>query len=388
MTNKKAEKDYWFTIEPYVYVGLTNQCVLLYNTLDGETIESDQVEVIELLKETLQKENYRVVLLTEKRHHNKNINTFIRELRKKYMGDIIDISLSNGRPVQLLPFFNFTIPNKFEIYKKHNFYSYENALKNIFEINIHVNNETEVTKLIHFLQSVPDKLTFNIIGNINKVVDNGKLLSFFNHYTTVKNIVCTYIDILSLESVFNKDFAYSILVKFPVDLDKWDKLQRIIHAKRLQHIYIFEVLSEDDCQQAEQLIEMFRIKKYQIHPVYNGDNIDFFKNNVFINKEDILSAHISIKDIFANQAVNLYDFGKFNIMPNGDVYANVNHPSLGNIDTHSIQEIVKKEVDEGKSWFRIRTQAPCTDCVYQWLCPPPSDYEIVIGCPNLCHVKN
>ena len=44
MTNKKAEKDYWFTIEPYVYVGLTNQCVLLYNTLDGETIESDQVE--------------------------------------------------------------------------------------------------------------------------------------------------------------------------------------------------------------------------------------------------------------------------------------------------------------------------------------------------------
>lgn len=101
-----------------------------------------------------------------------------------------------------------------------------------------------------------------------------------------------------------------------------------------------------------------------------------------------MSAHISIKDIFANQAVNLYDFGKFNIMPNGDVYANVNHPSLGNIDTHSIQEIVKKEVDEGKSWFRIRTQAPCTDCVYQWLCPPPSDYEIVIGCPNLCHVKN
>ena len=80
MTNKKAEKDYWFTIEPYVYVGLTNQCVLLYNTLDGETIESDQVEVIELLKETLQKENYGVVLLTEKRHHNKNINTFIREL--------------------------------------------------------------------------------------------------------------------------------------------------------------------------------------------------------------------------------------------------------------------------------------------------------------------
>jgi pseudo-rSAM protein len=74
-------------------------------------------------------------------------------------------------------------------------------------------------------------------------------------------------------------------------------------------------------------------------------------------------------------------------MPNGDVYANVNHPALGNIDTHSIHEIVQKEVDEGKSWFRIRAQAPCTDCIYQWLCPPLSDYEIVIGRSNLCHVK-
>lgn len=53
--------------------------------------------------------------MTEKRHHNKNINTFIRELRKKYMGDIIDISLSNGRPVQLLPFLilQFLINSKF-----------------------------------------------------------------------------------------------------------------------------------------------------------------------------------------------------------------------------------------------------------------------------------
>ena len=86
MINKKTEKDYWFTIEPYVYVGLTNQCVLLYNTLDRETIESDQVEVIELLKETLQKENYGVVLLTGKRYQNKNINAFIQELRKKIHG--------------------------------------------------------------------------------------------------------------------------------------------------------------------------------------------------------------------------------------------------------------------------------------------------------------
>jgi pseudo-rSAM protein len=85
--------------------------------------------------------------------------------------------------------------------------------------------------------------------------------------------------------------------------------------------------------------------------------------------------------------MNIYDFGKINIMPNGDAHANLNHPVLGNIYTDSIYEIVQKEIDEGKSWFNIRNQAPCTDCVYQWLCPPPSNYEIAIGRPNLCHIS-
>ena len=152
--------------------------------------------------------------------------------------------------------------------------------------------------------------------------------------------------------------------------------------------YVFNVSSLDDCQQSEQLIEQFQIEKYQINPVYTGDNIGFFEENVFLSKEDILSTSISIKDIFANQAVNFYDFGKINIIPNGDAYANINYPRLGNIYTHGIYEIVQKEVEEGKSWFRIRNQAPCNDCVYQWLCPPPSNYEIAIGRPNLCHVKN
>jgi pseudo-rSAM protein len=74
-------------------------------------------------------------------------------------------------------------------------------------------------------------------------------------------------------------------------------------------------------------------------------------------------------------------------MPNGDTYANINYPSLGNIATHSIHEMLYKEMNEGKSWFRIRDQAPCNNCVYQWLCPSPSNYEMAIGRPNLCHVK-
>ena len=78
---------------------------------------------------------------------------------------------------------------------------------------------------------------------------------------------------------------------------------------------------------------------------------------------------------------------EINIMPDGETYANLNYSPLGNIYTNSIYEIVQKEIVEGKSWFRIRNQAPCDECVYQWLCPSPSDYEIDLDRTNLCHVN-
>ena len=61
----------------------------------------------------------------------------------------------------------------------------------------------------------------------------------------------------------------------------------------------------------------------------------------------------------------MHDFGKFSIMSDG----------------------VQKELTEGCSWLHIRNKALCDTCIYQWLCPSPSDYEIRLGHLNLCTVK-
>ena len=376
---------YWFTIEPYVYVGLTSQCALLYNTLDGVTIESDKDEVIELLREMLQKENCGVVLLTDKRYQNNNINTFIRELRAKYMGDVIDVALSKSKPVQLLPYFNFS--GKLEMYKYHNFPPFKNVLKNLYEISIHVDATTNISKLIPYLLSISGSPIFNIIGNIGEIPKYNEILSFFDQHPSHKNMLCSYKNVIALQPAFENNFSYQISVHFPIDMQQWNKARQILLNQTLPVEYVFDVLSDEDIQQVEQLVEQCRIEKYRLNPIYTGDNIRFFEENVFLTKEDILSTPMTIKDFFTRQAMNIYDFGKINIMPNGDAYANLNHPVLGNIFTDNIYEIVQKEIEEGKSWFRIRNQAPCTDCVYQWLCPPLSNYEIFIGCPNLCHVK-
>ena len=375
--------DFWFTIEPYIHVNIAHKCSFLYNTLDGATIESDKDEVINLLQETLQKDNCGVVLLTNERYQQKDINAFIRELREKYMGDVIEVSLSKGKPVQLLPYFNFM--DKWN--KKYSFSGIKNILDTLCEISIHIDHTTDVEKLILLLKSIPENITFNIIGNIGEVQNCHELLSFFDQHPAQKNIVCACAETLSLEPVFKNNFSYSISVKFPLNMQQWNNSLDIVRNQTLPYTYVFDVSSNESCQQAEQVIKQFRIEKYRMRPVYTGDNIVFFEENVFLTKEDILSAPMSIKDFFYCQAINKHDFGKLHIMPSGEVYANILHPVLGNIYTDGIYKIVEKEMEAGKSWFRIRNQAPCNDCIYQWICPSPSNYEITIGRPNLCQVK-
>lgn len=385
MITKKETTNYWFKIEPYVHISIVNSNVLLYNTFDGSFIESKDIEIVKLLKETLLKENCGVVLLTAERYNLDNIRKFIMELRAKYMGDIIDIELSKSKPVQIMPF--TSLVNTQELFKKQNFPTGKKILEYLSEISIYVDYNTNIMDLNSFLKSLPNISTVNIIGNLKDVANYKELLLVLDQFPSLKKITCNYSNVISLQPEFVNNFSYSILINYPIDISKWNYSRRLLLNQSIPFECIFEVTSMDNYSQINKFIEEFGIEKHQLKPVYTGDNIDFFKENVFLTKDDILSTPLSISDFFINQSMNIFDFGKIAIMSNGDIYANVNYPILGNIHTHSIYEIISKELKEGRSWLRIRNQAPCNTCLYQWFCPSPSNYEIAIGRPNLCHVK-
>ena len=385
MITKKETTNYWFKIEPYVHISIVNSNVLLYNTFDGSFIESKDIEIVKLLKETLLKENCGVVLLTAERYNLDNIRKFIMELRSKYMGDIIDIELSKSKPVQIMPF--TSLVNTQELFKKQNFPTGKKILEYLSEISIYVDYNTNIMDLNSFLKSLPNISTVNIIGNLKDVANYKELLLVLDQFPSLKKITCNYSNVISLQPEFVNNFSYSILINYPIDISKWNYSRRLLLNQSIPFECIFEVTSMDNYSQINKFIEEFGIEKHQLKPVYTGDNIDFFKENVFLTKDDILSTPLSISDFFINQSMNIFDFGKIAIMSNGDIYANVNYPILGNIHTHSIYEIISKELEEGRSWLRIRNQAPCNTCLYQWFCPSPSNYEIAIGRPNLCHVK-
>ena len=167
MNTNTANLLYWFTIEPYVFVGISSTTVLLYNTLDGNVVESQNSTVLRLMRNLLMKENNGVVGITKEEYSNEGINGFISLVRKYYMGDLIETSLSKSKPIQILPYCSFL--DKEDICGNIKYFPYDDILENLFEINIHVDNELDIAATSSFLQSLPANVRRNIF--INKEIN-------------------------------------------------------------------------------------------------------------------------------------------------------------------------------------------------------------------------
>ena len=167
-----------------------------------------------------------------------------------------------------------------------------------------------------------------------------------------------------------------------------DDLKRIEILPDIDNVqWNFIVASDSDLGKINALPQIEN-RRTKILPFYNGENLDFFAENVFMELDDIIENPIDRKNIFRHQTLNDNFFGKLFIMPSGDVYSNLLMPPIGNLSTCTIKELVYKELDEGNVWLKTRnTVSPCKNCLNKDLCPSISNYEFVIGKYNLCHVK-
>lgn len=148
--------------------------------------------------------------------------------------------------------------------------------------------------------------------------------------------------------------------------------------------YILLVKSDADCMETEAANLPDHVTLY---PVYTGNNLQFFEENIFMTENDLRETEWNKREIFRNQTLNSNFFGKLIVMPDKKVYADANNPPLGSV-SDSVYESIFKAMTENRAWMKIRNHAPCTTCVYQWMCPPPSNYEAVLEKPNLCCIKD
>ena len=145
----------------------------------------------------------------------------------------------------------------------------------------------------------------------------------------------------------------------------------------------FLVEKDDDILTLESLpLNEISLRKSRILPLYNTHNLGFISEMLSFNEKDLLNNGPDKRSIFIHQSINIFDFGKIYIMPDGTVRTNMYSETIGSLDD-TPRSIVYSEFDAGKSWLKIRDFQPCNCCVFKSLCPSPSNYETIIGHP-LC----
>lgn len=399
---------HWFTLYGDTFLWLRNNKGLVYNAENKNRylfLLSYKIEKI--CHQLLETENLYTVELTEEAIKDDEINQWIHSLINIQAGYLSLNVEFDKRPVSLKPILK--VQDDSQYYEEQHELGFRGKiLQNIHELTFFING-SELGDTEYFKQTIypvrsnqileREKIRSFVKNSRSLFLSNINLIGDFFSYSDFEGLI-NDISELSIQLTIHisiKDFLNHVQkikeIKWPVDTRINILVDTVFNVLLLKDfplpfsLMVF-VFSDEDFSRYSSMFDTFPIvQDIRFIPIYNKENLSFFESNVFMEKEDMDNVCLSKNEIFIRQAINVGDFGKLTIMPDGKVYANVNMPSLGTID-ESPYSIVYKEFNDGLSWFKLRTQAPCNNCVYQWLCPSPSNYEIVIDRPNLCHVKN
>jgi pseudo-rSAM protein len=416
----KNKKGYWLYFEPYVHISLKKTSALLYNTINGERVKVLKPGLLKLVYATQHYMNQGVVFLPHILYEEIAVLNFVHEIREKFIGDIIDISLMPEKPIQFIPipnllrgtvkpksvredlmredilsyfhFLTLQINNQCDwlcltglhVYKQ-NFNCYCcNRSKGNIEMAV-----TQIEKIYEQIKTLPLKRIYITGGNIAHHSHFREILQIFNDLKFKCSLGFHYLNFPD-ENLLKKLEGYKleIFVNPPYQTAQSEKIIHILKNKKIEYLLRFRVTSEDDFELFNSLFApMLPENTFTTEPYYTGENLDFFRNFVFMNESDIFEEPISLRTIFANSILNSNFFGHIYIDCTGNAKSNPNSKHLlGNISTDTFYQLIANELVHNYSWKNTRTKSPCKKCVYQFLCPPPSNYEYALNCNNLCHV--
>ncbi|MEO0294306.1 MAG: TIGR04150 pseudo-rSAM protein [candidate division WOR-3 bacterium] len=417
---KEFNKSYWLYLNPFVYVAVKNNQAILYNTLSHKLLEYKDKEIIRIIKKLISERNLYVARLYGKEITD-NICEFIEEIKKYFMGGLINTTFSLGKPIQLTPVLSlqksiegltFGVKND-KILRKDSLKDY------IDTIYLYINNqcnqscefcksyykqfpfcfktnkkhEVNIEEINFLLNELKGSKLYklNILGgNILLYSRFSELIDLLNRNTLKKEYFIHYLNLIFEKDLYMMDNQYSslsILFNFPLKESLFEGILNFLNHLNKNFCFKFIVETEKNIEDAENLISKYKIKSFAFFPFFNGRNINFFRRNVFIDKKAILESSSSMKDIFIRKTLNKFTFRKLIILSDKKIYGNINNPSIGKFGQDNIIDIIAKELNKGSSWKKVRKNVwPCKMCVFYSLCPSISNYEYVIGKWNLCNI--
>lgn len=396
---------------------------MIYNTLNSQIIETDNPVIVNLVKKLNSKKNLLVLKLTAKDLDSPDISSFVTDVRRQFSGDLIDTAYSGGKPMQMRP--QVKVQRDVEgLMESGRSYVGEKIMNYLSELFLYINNrcsrdcsscshrykqflhctggnklaELEIEEIKRFLSDAQGSSLFslNILGgDIFAYSRFAELVDYLNNHPKPKTYHTHYLNLENREKeiglIDNASSSFNIFLDFPV---KEDKLAGV--AAMLQRLgmdrdagYVFVIQKEEEIDSAQAAASRAKLTQFTLKPFYNGQNFNFFKNNIFVDKQELLLLKPSLKQIFSRMKLNPLNFGKITVLSDKSIYANVNAKKLGMLGSHSLYDVVLKEVYNGSDWRKSRDRVtPCKSCIYCYLCPPLTNYEYFLKRNNLCSIYN
>lgn len=407
---------HWFYLESYTFLFYSKNQYVIYNTLNSTYIDCSLYgKTINTVLSILHNTNKTYCVgIYEYQLRDSQFTEFIKKIRNTFSGDII----KNIRGIP--PFISKPIlrilhhPNNPKT-KEYNLLG-ENALFHLHEVTFYLENQgfdlnpmykdcykqflyptyTEKQKLSHakYLEII-EQLSICQIDKINIIpatIEKKELLSYLlslsRQYSIKTQIILPYKkynkeDLKQL--LTNPQFSIMIMVHLPVD---YEELNSYINLFNEYNITWSLIASNKNDVIFLSKNNLGKFTNVDYIPWYTGDNMDFFKEYIYNDFKDIIEQKNTKQHIFRKQILNDNLFGKLTIFPTGEVYSNVNFPTIGNIQDQKLSEIVYSEIENYfKPWFFTRDYVSCKNCVNKYLCPSISNYEIVANEYNMCYLN-
>ena len=401
-------KQYWLILYPDTFLWTKNEKGLLYNTVTFAKLPfENKGELAKITETLLEIDNLYRATLSDTLLEIEEVKAWVDQVIATNSGALVIDDGVNKRPVSLKP--KLKVQDGLEYYKwEHSRGIDGNVIQNLHQLIFHINGSkkgnTEYAKqfiyptetvcsldkemLMQFIRNArkSDFLTeIALVGDIANYPDFCELTDLIKTLNYAITLYCIDSDFLAyskhVSELDEEGVSYRLLIS------DYTLLEELAKYKNVEAItYVFIITSEEDYHLALNSIEAYNLERITILPAYTSSNLSFFEENVYLSEEEIKEIELSKQDVYIRQALNLFSFGNLTIKADGEIYANLNDPAIGDI-SDTPHKVVYNEMTAGQSWLRTRSQKPCCDCIYQWICPSPSSYELLIGKQNLCSFK-
>lgn len=376
----------FFYFEPYVYVHIGVNGVLLVNLLDDKSFLFTDKFSYEIANQ-IQASKMKSVALCKEDLHNEIITCSI----ENYLGDVI---ASEVQPVQFPSELN--VLSRVSAYKKTISYTKYNIYKNIKKCVVFAHQNTYDIQNFLSLKKGCESSDLLLGDNCSWEMDVKNLMKYmdalFHINSEMRLFLCgaliDFIDSIPVDyqSKICCIFSLKTLLEFK---ELWDYLENTnLHyiimlgdeeygLNRIYECHSESIWIKISGEKSLSLYIELKNQSINIKPflVLNSENIGFMESMVKFSKSALLQLKNKYRVIKNNNLVNSNWWGSIYLFPNGLVNYSLENIAQGIEFSDLCQDFKTKFLHGDFGWSKTRSYPKCNKCVFQWLCPSPSLME-------------